>query len=80
MNTLNKKSTSLRLNQGLYNYIEKLAKKENRSINNLIETLLLKATDYKEPNEETIAAIKEARANKGKGYTNTEELFKELAK
>ena len=43
MNTIsiNKKSTSLRLNSGLYAYIEKLAKKENRSINNYIETLLL---------------------------------------
>lgn len=29
-----KKSTSLRLDRELYNYIEKLARKENRSVNN----------------------------------------------
>ena len=40
MNTINinKKITSLRLNSGLYSYIEKLAKKENRSLNNFIES------------------------------------------
>ena len=40
MNTINinKKSTSLRLNSGLYSHIEKLAKQENCSLDNFIET------------------------------------------
>ena len=37
-----KKSTSLRLNSIFYAHIEKLAKQENRSLNNFIETLFLK--------------------------------------
>ncbi len=41
MNTIDikKKSTSLRLNSNLYAYIEKLAKKENRSLNNLLSIM-----------------------------------------
>lgn len=62
MNTIGiKKSTSLRIDRELYAYIEKQAKKENRSINNYIETLLSKATNFRNPNEETIQAIEDAR-------------------
>ena len=82
MNTINinKKSTSLRLNLGLYSYIEKLAKKENRSINNYIETLLFDAVDYHEPNKETKLAMKEIDKEKGslKRYTSVDDLFSDL--
>lgn len=62
MNTIGtKKSTSLRLDQERYTYIEKLAKKENRSVNNYIETVLTQATNFRAPNSETTAAIEEAR-------------------
>ena len=40
-----KKTTSLRLNDSLYRKIEEMAKAQNRSINNLIETILLSYTD-----------------------------------
>jgi hypothetical protein len=83
MNTFNlKKSTSLRLDMELYNYIEKLAKKENRSVNNYIETVLAGATRFHEPNEETKRAIEEARQERStlKGYTDMDELFADLSK
>jgi Uncharacterized protein conserved in bacteria len=83
MNTASlKKSTSLRLDRELYNYIEKLAKKENRSVNNFIETVLADATHFHEPNEETKKAIEEARKERPhlKRYTDMKELFDDLAK
>ncbi len=83
MNTISlKKSTSLRLDRELYNYIEKLAKRENRSVNNYIETVLADATRFHEPNDETKRAIEEARQERVnlKGYTDMDELFADLAK
>ena len=38
-----------------------MAKRQNRSLNNFVETLLLDAA-YNEPNAETVAAIKEAQS------------------
>ena len=75
-----KKATSLRLDSELYNYIEKLAKKENRSVNNFIETVLADATRFHEPNAETKKAIEEARQERAnlKGYTDMDELFADL--
>lgn len=84
MNTINinKKSTSLRLNSGLYSHIEKLAKKQNRSINNYIETLLFDAVGYHEPNVKTKKAIEEARTEKKAGalkkYSNSDDLFNDV--
>lgn len=81
MNTVSlKKSTSIRLDRELYNYIEKLAKKENRSINNYIETLLAGATRFHEPNAEKKRAIAEARKERPilKRYSNSKDLLDEL--
>lgn len=81
MNTINlKKATSLRLDAKLYSYIEKLAKKENRSVNNFIETVLADATNFYEPNEETKKAIEEARLEKPnlKRYNTAKDLFNDL--
>ncbi len=82
MNTIDikKKSTSLRLNSNLYAYIEKLAKKENRSLNNFIETTLFDALEYREPNEETKLAMEESRKERPnlKRYSNANELFEDL--
>lgn len=86
MNTIaiNKKSTSLRLEEGLYNLIQKLAKKENRSVNNYIETILFNAVGYNEPNEITKNAMKESfeimNDNNRKGFKNIEGLLKSLDK
>lgn len=45
INKKQKKTTSLRLELGLYRKIENIAKTQNRSINNLIETLLMDYVD-----------------------------------
>jgi hypothetical protein len=75
-----KKSTSLRINSNLYAYIEKLAKKENRSLNNFIETTLFDALEYREPNENTKKAIAEFKNEKKnlKRYSNSKELFQDM--
>lgn len=82
MNTIapKKKSTSLRINSNLFAHIEKLARKENRSLNNFIETTLFDALEFREPNEITKAGIKESRKERSslKKYSNTEELFQDL--
>jgi len=83
MNILDvKKASSLRLDRELYNYIEKLAKKENRSVNNYIETVLANARRFYEPNVETKKAIEEARQEGAnlKGYTDMDELLADLEK
>ncbi|WP_304344313.1 ribbon-helix-helix protein, CopG family [Chryseobacterium koreense] len=54
-----KKLTSIRLNRELYKALQKRAKEENRSVNNFIETTLFDVL-YREPNEETLAAMDEA--------------------
>jgi hypothetical protein len=82
MNTINinKKSTSLRLNSGLYDYIEKQAKRQNRSVNNFIETLLFEATEYQIPNAETKKAIKEVREKKEslQRFSNADDLINSI--
>lgn len=82
MNTTETKrrTASLRLNSGLFNHIEELAKRENRSLNNYIETLLFEATSYQIPNEETRKAIAEIENDntKLKRYASAADLFNDL--
>ena len=75
-----KKSTSLRINSNLFAHIEKLAKEENRSLNNFIETTLFDALEYREPNETTKKAIAEFKKDKKnlKRYSSAKELFDDL--
>jgi len=63
MNTKEKRLTSLRINNNLYEFLKKEAIKSNRSFNNYIETILLDATGYSIPNSETISAMKELKNN-----------------
>lgn len=58
MEAVIRKQTSFRLREDLQQ-----AKKANRSLNNFVESTLMDAV-YSEPNEETIAAINEARSGK----------------
>ncbi|MFS2804841.1 toxin-antitoxin system protein [Phocaeicola vulgatus] len=58
-----KKLTAFRLDSNLLDMLKSAAKREHRSLNNFVECLLMDAM-YTEPNEETKAAIKEARAGK----------------
>jgi len=56
-----KKNQSFRLPVDLIETLKKLAKKQNRSLNNYVETLLLDAA-YSEPNATTLAAMKEVES------------------
>ena len=54
-----KKNQSFRLSVDLIDKLKQLAKRQNRSLNNYVETLLLDAA-YHEPNTTTLAAMREA--------------------
>lgn len=58
---IDRKQTSFRLSTDLINRLRQAARKENRSLNNFVESTLVDIM-YNEPNEETQAAIKEARS------------------
>ena len=64
MNTIavDRKQTAFRLRTDLLDRLKVAAKKENRSLNNYVESVLLDAV-YREPNEETLAAMKDANEN-----------------
>lgn len=82
MNTATKrKSTSLRIDNELFAYIETKAKEENRSLNNYIETVLLTSTGFHEPNEVTKKAMQQVREERDtlKCYSDMNELFNDLA-
>lgn len=55
-----RKPTMFRLKTDLLNRLKIAAKRENRSLNNYVESVLMDVV-YHEPNAETIAAIEEAR-------------------
>ena len=54
-------------------------KRENRTLNNYVESILLDIV-YREPNDVTKAAMEEAMSgkNKNKVYDSVEELFNDL--
>ncbi len=54
-----KRITTFRLSEELLERLKVLAKRENRSLNNFVEYTLMEVA-YNEPNEETLAAMKEA--------------------
>ena len=60
---LNRKQTAFRLRTDLLVRLKVAARKENRSLNNYVESVLLDAV-YREPNEETLAAMEEAKEGK----------------
>ena len=64
MNTIafDRKQTAFRLRTDLLDRLKVAAKKENRSLNNFVESVLLDAV-YREPNEETLTAMKDAKEN-----------------
>ena len=61
-----KKAQSFRLSIDLIERLKKLAKRENRSLNNFVECILLDVA-YNEPIFETLAALKEAKEGKLQG-------------
>lgn len=80
MEAVVRKQTSFRLREDLLQILQEQAKKANRSLNNFVESTLMDAM-YSVPNEETIAAIREARAAKNKEtFESVESLMEELRK
>lgn len=64
MQTISTKvQTAFRFDKELIRRLKAKAKKENRSLNNYVETVLMDIV-YDEPNDETIAAINEAKSGK----------------
>ena len=65
MNTVafDRKQTAFRLRTDLLDRLKVAAKKENRSLNNYVESVLLDAV-FREPNDETLAAMKDAKENR----------------
>lgn len=77
--TIQRKQTSFRLRTDLLEFMKKDAQRENRTLNNFLESLLLDYY-YNEPNEVTKAAIEEAMSgrNKNKVYDSVDEMFADL--
>lgn len=79
METIVRKPASFRLRVDLLEGLKKNAARENRTLNNYVESVLLDIV-YHEPNDETVAAIEEARLNKShsKTYTDVDEMFNNI--
>lgn len=79
METIVRKPVSFRLRVDLLEGLKKNAARENRTLNNYVESVLLDII-YHEPNDETVAAIEEARLNKShsKTYTDVDEMFNDI--
>jgi hypothetical protein len=74
--TIVRKPVSFRLRTDLLERLKKNAARENRTLNNYVESVLLDIV-YDEPNEVTKATIQEARSgrNRNKVYTDVDEMF-----
>ena len=70
---MDRKQTAFRLRKDLLERLKIEARKENRSLNNYVESVLLDAV-YREPNEETFAAMEEARNGKNLTKVDTSSL------
>ena len=77
--TVRRKQTSFRLRTDLLDEMKIAAQRENRTLNNFVENLLLNYI-YNEPNEVTKAAIEEAMSgrNRNKVYTDIDEMFNDI--
>ena len=61
------------MREDLLKVLQEEARKANRSLNNYVESMLMEVV-YSEPNEETKAAIKEARSGKFAGTIDTSSM------
>jgi len=60
---IERKQTAFRLSTSLLNKLREAAERENRSLNNYVESVLMDAVNSN-PNNLTLAAMKEARENR----------------
>lgn len=77
---IQKKAQSFRLPVDLIERLKKLARKENRSLNNYVECALIDLA-YSEPNETTLAAIEDAKAGRYEGtldVSSVEAMYKSM--
>ena len=65
--------TAFRLSNELLKRLKTEARKQNRSLNNFVESVLMDAV-YRTPNANTIAAVKEARENDNLETINLDNL------
>ena len=67
-----KKTMSLRISSALYEHLKKVSSKENRSVNNYVETMLFKVSNFEEKqtySDETGDKIIKALEEHKKGET-----------
>jgi hypothetical protein len=77
--TIIRKPASFRLRADLLEGLKRNAARENRTLNNYVESVLLGIV-YDEPNELTKAAINEATSGKNpnKSYSSVDEMFNDI--
>lgn len=77
--TIIRKPASFRLRADLLEGLKRNAARENRTLNNYVESVLLGIV-YDEPNELTKAAINEATSGKNpnKSYNSVDEMFNDI--
>ena len=71
--TIERTQTAFRLSNELLKRLKTEARKQNRSLNNFVESVLMDAI-YRTPNAKTLAAVKEARENKNLETINLDNL------
>ena len=71
--TITRTQTAFRLSTELLNRLKVEARKQNRSLNNFVESVLMDAV-YRTPNATTMAAVKEAREDKNLETINLDNL------
>jgi hypothetical protein len=71
--TIRRTQTAFRLSTELLKRLKVEARKQNRSLNNFVESVLMDAV-YRTPNAVTMAAVKEAREDKNLETINLDNL------
>ena len=77
--TIRRKPTSFRLRGDIIEGLKRNAARENRTLNNYVESVLMDVV-YGEPNEVTKTAIREAMSGKNpnKVYSGVKEMFDDI--
>ena len=71
--TITRTQTAFRLSTELLKRLKTEDRKQNRSLNNYVESVLMDAV-YRTPNAQTMAAVKEAREDKNLETINLDNL------
>ena len=71
--TIQRTQTAFRLSNELLRRLKIEARKQNRSLNNFVESVLMDVV-YRTPNKETLAAMEEAKDNRNLETINLDNL------